>query len=197
MLSPMTTQRKWGIVLNGLVADPQAKHFHRMNSSVWLFLYLLTTVNQKTGRLTRSIEDIAMDMGLKTNTIDTWLGILKSKDYIESVKNNGQTIIQILKWRKVAPLYDKKPEIQSARKPVKKTRKEKVLVSEFESAAKEAAQQLGDVENYRAYINLFEKYSKDIIEKALTRVKSLPDEKIKKSRGALFTYLVKQYGQQN
>lgn len=197
MLTSAIRQIKWGIILQGLVADPQAKHYHRMNSSIWLFLYLLTTVNHKTGRLTTSIETIATQMGVKANTVDSWLGILKSKDYVELVKNNGQTMIQIARWRKVAPLYLLKSVPETLSKKPTKTERRQPFVSEFEKEANEVASQLDDTDNAAAYIHLFNKYPRDIIDKALKAVKSLPDEKIKKSRGALFTFLVKKYAQKN
>ena len=49
MLANMTQQNYWGPVLRGLVADPQAKHYYRMKNAVWLYLYLIVAVNQKTG----------------------------------------------------------------------------------------------------------------------------------------------------
>ena len=48
-------------------------------------------------------------------------------------------------------------------------------------------------ETCASVIKIVQKYPEDIIQKALTQVKHIPDEKIKKSRGALFTYMLKKY----
>ena len=62
------------------------------------------------------------------------------------------------------------------------------------SLAYELARTLGDMESLPVYIGFTEKYQEGFLRKILQRVMSLPDEKIKRTRGALFTYLVKQNG---
>lgn len=62
------------------------------------------------------------------------------------------------------------------------------------SLAYELAQALGDMESLPVYIGFAEKYQEAFLRKVLTKVLSLPDEKIKRTRGALFTYLVMQNG---
>ena len=61
--------------------------------------------------------------------------------------------------------------------------------------AQKLAEELADSDNVAAYEAIYRNYTEDMIQKALTTVKGVPDDKIKKSRGALFTYLIKQYAQ--
>jgi hypothetical protein len=64
----------------------------------------------------------------------------------------------------------------------------------------ELARYMPDLLNEPTYQATFENlcrtYSHDLIQQALTKVREVPSEDIKKSRGALFVYLVKKYAQE-
>lgn len=60
--------------------------------------------------------------------------------------------------------------------------------------AYELASALNDKEALPVYIAFTRKYQEDFLKRILLRVMSIPDNKIKRTRGALFTYLVNQYG---
>ncbi len=60
--------------------------------------------------------------------------------------------------------------------------------------AESIAQSLGDLENLALYEAYLKRYSEEIIRKAYRDVLQTPPEKIKKSAGAYFTFLVKKYG---
>lgn len=62
------------------------------------------------------------------------------------------------------------------------------------SLAYELARSLNDMESLPVYVGFTEKYQEAFLRRVLQKVMSLPDEKIKRTRGALFTYLVKQNG---
>ncbi len=59
------------------------------------------------------------------------------------------------------------------------------------------AQKIATILNDQAALPLYETFVKqhpiEILEDLLNKVMSIPDYKIKRTRGALFTYLVKQY----
>jgi len=59
--------------------------------------------------------------------------------------------------------------------------------------AKDLAEGLNDTKNIRYYISVAVKYSEDYLRDIYAKVKEIPECKIKKSKGALFTYLVKKY----
>ncbi len=62
-----------------------------------------------------------------------------------------------------------------------------------ESLAREIAESLGDAESLSLYRMYTETVSEELLRRALSEALSVPEEKIKKSRGALFTYLVRKY----
>ena len=55
------------------------------------------------------------------------------------------------------------------------------------------AEGLGERHRLPLYRRICRKFDESIIRRALAEVQSIPDEKIKKSRAALFIYLVKKY----
>jgi len=61
--------------------------------------------------------------------------------------------------------------------------------------AYEIASILNDKEALPIYIAFTKKYQEDFLKKILMRVMSIPDNKIKRTRGALFTYLIKEHGE--
>lgn len=62
--------------------------------------------------------------------------------------------------------------------------------------AQEITDALHDSDAYSLYLSYTQKYPEDILRRILERVLSIPKEKIKRTRGALFTYLVTQYAKQ-
>jgi hypothetical protein len=89
----------WAPLRRGLVVDPEAKHYRRMKSAVWLFVYLLLHADRESGFLKRKLRTISLDTGIKARTVRGWLRLLKSSGYIET-KNNGRClVIHVKKWR--------------------------------------------------------------------------------------------------
>ena len=60
--------------------------------------------------------------------------------------------------------------------------------------ALDVARALDDTKNLGLYVSYCRKYPEDLIRKILGIVKEFPPERIRKSKGALFNYLVKKYG---
>lgn len=72
-------------------------------------------------------------------------------------------------------------------------------MQEYESfeidLANEIADVLHDRESLPLYLSFVRKYKEEHLRRILKRVMSIPDEQIKKTRGALFTFIVNnQYG---
>ena len=61
--------------------------------------------------------------------------------------------------------------------------------------ALDLAKGLNDLKNLNFYLSIAKKYSEEILRRIYGQVKEIPMSKIKKSRGALFTYLLKNHGQ--
>lgn len=58
--------------------------------------------------------------------------------------------------------------------------------------ANEIADQLNDRGSLHLFLNFSRKYREEHLRKILEKVMSIPERQIKKTRGALFTYLVHQ-----
>ncbi len=63
--------------------------------------------------------------------------------------------------------------------------------------AYELADALHDRESLEVYIDLTERFAEPHLRKILIKVLSIPEEKIRKTRGALFTFLANQNGKRN
>jgi hypothetical protein len=91
----------WAALWRGLVVDSQAKHYRKMRSALWLFLYLVLHADRRGGRLYRKQETIARDMGVSPRTIRNWLSILRRHGYV-AVQNSGRSLsIDIHKWKPI------------------------------------------------------------------------------------------------
>lgn len=65
--------------------------------------------------------------------------------------------------------------------------------SKEEKLANELADTLSDQESLPFYRDMVEKYSESFLRGKLKKVMSIPADQIRKTRGALFTYLIKQH----
>jgi hypothetical protein len=65
--------------------------------------------------------------------------------------------------------------------------------SKIEKLAEELADTLSDQDSLSFYCDLVEKYSETFLRGYLKKVMSIPSDQIRKTRGALFTYLIKQH----
>ncbi len=59
--------------------------------------------------------------------------------------------------------------------------------------ATELAETLRDFHSITQYLRFTEKYTEEQLLETLAQVMAIPQEKIKRSRGALFTHLIKNY----
>lgn len=71
------------------------------------------------------------------------------------------------------------------------------MSNENNKLAHEIAVTLDDMEALPLYTSFCKKYSEAFLRKMLLRVMSVPDHKIKRTRGALFTFLVQQHAQRS
>jgi hypothetical protein len=58
--------------------------------------------------------------------------------------------------------------------------------------ASEIAETLGDRDSLALHLQYVRKYKEEFLRKVLTKVMSLPDEKIRKTRAALYVFLISQ-----
>jgi DNA-binding transcriptional ArsR family regulator len=89
----------WTPIWKGLVTDERSKHRKRMGASVWLFLYLLTYTNRKTGIVRKKQATIAEETGYPIRTIQRHLKRLSQAKYITFLDSGHFPQIRIEKWK--------------------------------------------------------------------------------------------------
>ncbi|PCI19442.1 hypothetical protein COB64_03865 [Candidatus Wolfebacteria bacterium] len=67
-------------------------------------------------------------------------------------------------------------------------------ISKEKLLANQLAIRLKDIENVNLYENFCQVYTSQSLTETLGKVEAFPDDKIRKTKGALFTYLIKRYG---
>jgi hypothetical protein len=72
-----------------------------------------------------------------------------------------------------------------------------MTLTKEEKLAREIAYALNDGDALALHITYAQKYSEAFLRKTLQKVLSIPENQIRKTRGALFTYLVNQNGHKN
>lgn len=97
-------QNQWGVLWRGLAADPVAKHYHKMKSCLWLYIYLVVSVNRDTGKLFCQPSTIAQDMGVKEETVRSWLGHLRRQNYVWARRQGDWLLIGICRWKPLPPM---------------------------------------------------------------------------------------------
>ncbi len=182
----------WNPLFKGLLHDPQATHFRRIMNAIWLYLYLLVSVHRDTGTMLSTMEKISADTGLDVETLSSWLGRLKHKGYVTVDIQGGELLFTVANWKRLPQETKKK---SSPRRKERRVSTWKAPAFEPNPLAREIAETFDDKMSLAAYDSLCKRYAEATIRKYFHHVKSLPDDKIKKSRGALMTYLVKTYGE--
>lgn len=66
-----------------------------------------------------------------------------------------------------------------------------------EILARDLAEGLNDKANLKFYLSVCRKYPESFLREIYGQVKEIPESKIKKSRGALFNYLIQKYDKKN
>ncbi len=162
-------------IRRGLVVDAQAQHLRRMRQTIWVYLYVLLAVNRTTGVRLIDPGIAAAQMGIAEATVRSSLGHLRKQGYLR-IERDGQLLrVTVTKWRSVG------------RESTTVPRKRVVALSADALAAR-----LGG--------NALDPFWKDavtqlparVIRDLLDQVERVPAEKIRKSREALFRYLVQQ-----
>ncbi len=161
-----------------LLEHPRAYHLRRMRAGLWLYLDLLARL--PAGADTFEVEPAAIgrEMGLPEGTVRSWLGHLRKSGYLEAVRLNGKTRVTIK--------HHSPPE-PSAVTTAPPTR--------FFTVAKlqRALGEKGNEEALQAVLNL---HGDDVVKRALAGTLAVPETQIRRSRTALFIYLLKRHAKE-
>ena len=155
-----------------ILEHPRAFHLRRMRQGIWLYLDLLARL--PAGAETIEVEPAAVgeEMGLPEGTIRSWLGHLRKAGYVAAERLNGAIRVTIKKGFVPEAPVTPKERFFTVRKL------ERMLKDKLHTEAFEAALRL---------------YPDSVIRRALAGALAPPEEQIRRSRTALFLYLVKRY----
>lgn len=160
-----------------ILEHPRAYHLRRMRAGLWLYLDLLARLPAGADAFEVEPAAIGRDMGLPEGTIRSWLGHLRKSGYLEAVRLNGKTRVTIK--RTTAPEPSPEPATKSTR---------------FFTVAK-IQRALGETSDETALQAVLNLHSDDQIKRALAGTLAVPETQIRRSRTALFIYLLKRHAQ--
>jgi len=166
-----------------ILEHPRAYHLRRMRAGLWLYLDLLARL--PAGAETFEVEPAAIgrDMGLPEGTIRSWLGHLRKAGYLEAVRLNGK--VQVTMKKGLAPESSPEQTAMPTQPP-----------SRFFTVAK-LQRSLGEPGNEEALEAALGLYSDPIVRRSLAGTLAVPETQIRRSRTALFIYLLKRYAKES
>jgi hypothetical protein len=168
----MTTHQPIMLSLErSLLEHPEALHLRRMRMALWLYLVLLARLPHGQNSFDVNPAALALSMGLPEGTVRSWLGHLRKGRYITIEGQNGSLRITIKH-------ATKEPDSPS-REPLRQL-----------FSVPRLMRALGEKQDPDALAQALARYPTDIIRQSLARTLAVPNEKIRRSRTALFLYLL-------
>ncbi len=155
-----------------LLRHPRAYHLRRMRMGLWLYLDMLARLPAGTGSIEVEPAAVAGEMGVEEGFVRSWLGHLKSAGYLDAVRLNGKVRVTV----KHAAVPD---EPAATPEPTR-----------FFTVAK-LQRALGDPSNGDAFEAALREHPDEAIRRALAGALAVPEAQIRRSRTALFLYLLK------
>lgn len=156
-----------------LLRHPRAYHLHRMRDGVWLYLDLLARLPAGSESVDVDPVVVGKDMGLPEGTVRAWLGHLRKAGYIGAERLNGHVRVIVKRGsvpEPATPVPERIFTIQKLQRMLKDN---------------------GNAESFEAALKL---YPDPIIRRAVAGALAPPEEQIRRSRTALFLFLLKRYG---
>lgn len=160
----------------GLLEHPQALHIRRMRSAVWLYLAILARLPADQNSLELDTEEVAPAMGLPSGTVRSWLGHLRKHRYIR-LEGSGPLRISLRHL----------PE------PVGAAGASESPMRFFTVGRLERA--MGETGNRESLESVLDSHEDSAIKRALAGALAVPAAEIRRSRTALFLYLLKRHAQ--
>jgi hypothetical protein len=160
-----------------ILEHPRAYHLRRMRVSIWLYLDLLARLPAGASSIEVEPAAIAGGMGLPEGTIRSWLGHLRKAGYLHVRRLNGSSEVRFAHVH--APtLRVHGPTAAKADAP------------RFFTVAK-LIRALGEDADRDALEGALTQNSDEAVKRALAGALAVPGPQIRKSRTALFLYLLK------
>jgi len=156
-----------------LFEHPAAYHVRRMRLALWLYLELLTQLPAGTDTLDVDPTAVARSMGLPEGTVRSWLGHLRRMQYLKVERLDGTVRVKVGRLGLPEPPPAPKPRF--------------FTVAKLERALGET----GNEQQLEAALG----FPDGVVKRALAGALAVPEAQIRKSRTALFIYLLKRYAQ--
>lgn len=158
-----------------ILEHPRAYHLRRMRAGLWLYLDLLARLPAGTDTFEVEPAAVGRDMGLPEGTVRSWLGHLRKSGYLEAVRLNGKTRVTIKHHS------SPEPSAVATAPPAR-----------FFTVAK-LQRALGEKGNDDALQAELDAHDDGIVKRALAGTLAVPETQIRRSRTALFIYLLKRH----
>ena len=155
-----------------LLEHPRGVHLRRMRQGLWLYLDLLARLPAGAETIEVEPKAVGEEMGLDEGTVRSWLGHLRKAGYVNADRLNGTVRVTIKKgFVPDQPITPKERFFTVAK--LQRMLKDKLNTEAFEAALK--------------------LYPDPVIRRALAGAMAPPEEQIRRSRTALFLYLLKRH----
>ena len=158
-----------------LLEHPRAYHLRRMRQGIWLYLDLSARLPAGAEALEVEPAAIGRDMGLPEGTVRSWLGHLRKAGYLDAVRLNGKVRVTMKHVPEPAPVAAESPA------PTRF-----FTVRKLQDA-------LGTSGNVEAFEVALGAHPDAAIQRALAGTLAVPETQIRRSRTALFLYLLKRH----
>ncbi len=156
-----------------LLEHPRAFHVRRMRAAVWLYVLILSRLPKGSDAVDVDPRETAQAMGLPEGTIVSWLGHLRKCRYIEVLRQDGSIRVRVRR-HPVAKPSDAPPASRY------------FTVAKVEHALQETG--------HRDLLEPALAANPDpAVKRALAATLAVPATEIRRSRTALFLYLLKKY----
>ncbi len=156
-----------------LLEHPRAFHVRRMRAAVWLYLLFLTRLPKGSDAVDVDPKETARAMGLPEGTILSWLGHLRKCRYIETRRQGGFVLVRV------------------KRHPIP-GRADAAVAARFFTVAK-LEHALGETGHRDLLEPALTFHPDPVVKRALAGALAVPASEIRRSRTALFLYLLKKH----
>lgn len=106
--SSLQKKNWWTPVWSGLLMEESGKHQKTIRQAIWLYLFLLTAANRRTGILYRKLSTITDETGFHRRSVERWLRTLRDNGYVETHSTGRALQISITKWKPILPKKSEK-----------------------------------------------------------------------------------------
>ncbi len=156
-----------------LLEHPRAFHIDRMRAAVWLYLVLLSRLPTGSDAVDIDPAELAGTMGLPEGTVRSWIGHLRKHRYVETRRLDGRIQIRV-KRHAVAAAPDGPPPARF------------FTIAKVEHA-------LGETGHRDLIEPALASHADPVVKRALAGALAVPATEIRRSRTALFLYLLKRH----